>query len=150
MTWNFSSWVPLLARLCPSDTYKIWKKGTSVRVDTTLVGLESLRWIRGDVSILFRVDDVEGPVTYLVDHEHQIYQKGGTMADQLPDVLRRLTFRFKIPSLPAKTKGRNRGIKAPRRLFQPPDFHFHRAARARGANKVYQSDVGMVAERGQE
>ncbi|KAI9018376.1 GPCR-chaperone-domain-containing protein [Hyaloraphidium curvatum] len=75
MTWSFSSWVPLLARLCPCDTYKIWKRDTSVRVDTTLIGLENLRWIRGDVSIIFKVDDEQGPVTYLVDHENKVYQK---------------------------------------------------------------------------
>ena len=30
-------------------------KGTSVRVDTTLIGFERLSWVRGNLSFVFRV-----------------------------------------------------------------------------------------------
>ncbi len=45
--------VPLVSRLLPTDTVKIFKSGDSVRVDTTLIGMKKLRWLRGDVSLYF-------------------------------------------------------------------------------------------------
>ncbi len=52
MNWRFNSWIPFLASLSPSDTYKIYKKGHHLRIDTSLVGFESLSWVRGKISIL--------------------------------------------------------------------------------------------------
>ena len=46
MTWSFDSWIPLLGRMLPSDTYSIFKRGSSLRLDTTLLGMTGLRWER--------------------------------------------------------------------------------------------------------
>ena len=59
MNWDFSSWIPLVSRLCPNDKYKIWKRGPLVRVDTTLVGFEHLKWVRGSISFMFIVNEDE-------------------------------------------------------------------------------------------
>jgi septin 4 len=42
--------------MCPSDTYKIYKQGCNVRVDTTLVGFDQnvVNWERGNMSFIFK------------------------------------------------------------------------------------------------
>lgn len=70
MSWEFSTWVPLLGNLLPSDTYSIHKRGTSLRLDTTLLGMNGLRWERGSVSLLLWGNDMPIPgAMYVLDNE---------------------------------------------------------------------------------
>ncbi|KAM4708576.1 ankyrin repeat domain-containing protein 13A [Discoglossus pictus] len=57
MKWEFTSWVPLLSRVCPSDVCRIWKSGANLRVDATLLGFENMSWIRGKHSFIFKEED---------------------------------------------------------------------------------------------
>jgi len=40
--------------MCPSDTYKIYKSGSCVRIDTTLLGFDQSNWTRGSRSYIFK------------------------------------------------------------------------------------------------
>ncbi|KAJ8639087.1 hypothetical protein MRB53_015781 [Persea americana] len=60
ITFHFeSSVIPFISRIAPSDTYKIWKRGSSLRADMTLAGFDGFRIQRSDQSILFLGDGSE-------------------------------------------------------------------------------------------
>lgn len=72
MAWQFSSLLPFVGRLCPSDAYRIWKKGASVRIDTTLIGFSQMHWQRGQRSFIFRATDAGGAEMIMLDHDRSM------------------------------------------------------------------------------
>ncbi|CAH2044597.1 unnamed protein product [Thlaspi arvense] len=54
ITFNFeSSVIPFIGRIAPSDTYRIWKRGSNLRADMTLAGFDGFRIQRSDQTFLF-------------------------------------------------------------------------------------------------
>eukprot|EP00250_Pteridium_aquilinum_P011817 c20325_g2_i1 orf=670-2697(+) len=54
VTFHFeSSVIPFIGRIAPSDTYRIWKRGSNLRADMTLAGFDGFRIQRSDQSFLF-------------------------------------------------------------------------------------------------
>lgn len=87
----------MVSKVCPSDVYRVWKSGSCLRVDTTLLGFEHMTWLKGRRSYIFKgegaadtdrrrclalvpVFDVplvsfpsdDGAVVMEVDHEKQV------------------------------------------------------------------------------
>jgi len=49
-----SPFIPFLSHLAPYDTYHIYKRGSNLRFDSTLLGFKKLKSIRGDISVLLK------------------------------------------------------------------------------------------------
>ena len=71
MNWECDSkFIPFAKKLAPSDTYKIYKLGSSLRVDMTLAGFSKLKCVRGNLSALFKGKGSENEGKLLIiDHE---------------------------------------------------------------------------------
>jgi len=68
LKWEFDSAViPLVSKLAPHDVCRIWKSGSSLRLDMTLVGWKKLHSKRRNLSILFLAQGT-GHDLLLVNH----------------------------------------------------------------------------------
>ncbi|XP_061696276.1 ankyrin repeat domain-containing protein 13C-like [Syngnathoides biaculeatus] len=73
--WDFQSWVPLLSRMLPSDTCKIYKQGINIRLDTTLIDFIDMKCQRGDLSFIFNGDAPPAQSFVVLDNEAKVYQR---------------------------------------------------------------------------
>jgi len=75
LKWDFHSWVPLVSRILPSDLCKIQKKGSCIRMDTTLVDFNDMKWERGDISFIFNGGAKPAQSLIVLDNKLRVFQK---------------------------------------------------------------------------
>ncbi|KAH7465992.1 hypothetical protein KRP22_014977 [Phytophthora ramorum] len=65
------SWVPIVSSVLPSDTIRIWKKGSRLRIDSALKGLDGVKWKKGPMSHVYmgRGADERAGHAVVIDHE---------------------------------------------------------------------------------
>lgn len=72
-----------MSRLCPSDVYKVYKRGSNVRIDTTLLGFDHTTWQRGSRSYIFKGQS-DSATMIEIDHDAQeasVEQLHGSVGD---------------------------------------------------------------------
>ncbi|XP_011866802.1 PREDICTED: ankyrin repeat domain-containing protein 13C isoform X5 [Vollenhovia emeryi] len=67
--------IPLVSRVLPSDICKIHKSGASIRMDTTLVDFNDMRWERGDISFIFNGDQKPSHSLTVLDNKAKLFQR---------------------------------------------------------------------------
>lgn len=90
-----------MSHLCPSDTYRVYKQGLNVRIDTTLLGFDERSWQRGNRSYIFR-GDTDTATLIEVDHDAQesSLEVMKTVSDEvtaIPPALESVTNRLNSP-----------------------------------------------------
>uniref|UniRef100_A0A1I8BBE0 ANK_REP_REGION domain-containing protein n=1 Tax=Meloidogyne hapla TaxID=6305 RepID=A0A1I8BBE0_MELHA len=75
--WEFQTWIPLLSRVMPSDTFKVYKRDSKLRVDFTLTDFNEsiISWTRGDMSLLFDPSAPKSYQTLLLNNKDEVYQR---------------------------------------------------------------------------
>ncbi|VDK44507.1 unnamed protein product [Anisakis simplex] len=76
LRWDFHSWIPLLSRMLPSDVCKIYKRGTCLRLDTTLVDFNDRAWERGDISLIYNsAAEKSRDQLVILDNRAKVFQR---------------------------------------------------------------------------
>jgi hypothetical protein len=64
------SWVPMVSSVLPSDTIRIWKRGTQLRIDSALKGMDGVKWKRGPMSHVYLGRDGGARARHAVVMDH--------------------------------------------------------------------------------
>uniref|UniRef100_A0A0K2T0F6 Ankyrin repeat domaincontaining protein 13Blike [Megachile rotundata] n=1 Tax=Lepeophtheirus salmonis TaxID=72036 RepID=A0A0K2T0F6_LEPSM len=99
MKWEFTSWLPLFSRWCPSDVYKIYKRGSHLRIDTTLLCFDTRSWARGNRSYILSPGSNDTANILKIDHDNKTYhnEKWDFTTEELTTSDRQITSRQRNP-----------------------------------------------------
>ncbi|CBN76857.1 conserved unknown protein [Ectocarpus siliculosus] len=103
MHWSFECsnvLAPIVKAVAPHDHYRIWKKGSWLRMDSTITGYtKRLKTQRGKVSLLFLGNDSPAPGTLIkLDHgKRKIYNVLRRLESPTPSEVRRTCRRYLSP-----------------------------------------------------
>lgn len=68
----FSSFIPFLNYVTPSDTYVINKRGSNLRLDMTLIGFKKFQSIRGNITVIYKGrESSNAGELLLIDHDRK-------------------------------------------------------------------------------
>lgn len=69
------SWVPMVSSVLPSDTIRIWKRGSQLRIDSALKGLDGVKWKKGPMSHVYlgREGGERAGHAVVMDHESKAF-----------------------------------------------------------------------------
>ena len=82
--WKFHTLIPFILKYCPSDYCRLWKRGTNIRLDTSIYGLQEgkLKPKRSNISYLFECVQKQEqgrtvlvPRLFAVDHNAKIWEE---------------------------------------------------------------------------
>lgn len=81
MNWEFGSPVfsSIVKQLAPYDEYTIWKHGSRLRIDASIVGFEGMRWVRGNVSLRFDGTQSHSELLIVNHDERKVFVKDAGM-----------------------------------------------------------------------
>ena len=69
MNWECDSkFIPFVNKYAPSDKYNIYKSGSNLRIDMTLIGFTKLQCLRGNVSLILKGKGSDAGKLLMVDH----------------------------------------------------------------------------------
>lgn len=77
---KLKSSIPALARICPSETVRLWKTERGLRIDWSIAKARGLKLTRAPMSLLFHVDGTSlvrnsRPTISVVNHDEQVYEE---------------------------------------------------------------------------
>ena len=52
--WGVLSIVPLVTRMCPTNTHRVYKMGSYLRVDSSDAGFDDQTWPKGAITVIFQ------------------------------------------------------------------------------------------------
>ncbi|OWZ18168.1 hypothetical protein PHMEG_0007783 [Phytophthora megakarya] len=69
------SWVPMVSSVLPSDTIRIWKRGSQLRIDSALKGLDGVKWKKGPMSHVYlgRNSGERAGHAVVIDHDSKAF-----------------------------------------------------------------------------